>query len=392
MNWLGFIELIRMIYGPKPIDLKKIQRMGLLAVKIGQVHALRLDFLPVSKCQELSRLYRMNDDIPAERVLEKINRSLFDSIEERPLASASVGQVHRAVYQGREVAVKIIKQDFKKAFERDVRSVRNFVKAVLYFYPKLSRVFNPLGILEHIEEYTLQEIDLAREIKGQDTLTTIFESNQDRFDLSRLCFPHIYREISSSEMMVSELVGGKTFDELLNEKKLPYSELLDLFRIHGFFLFRVGTFHGDIHPGNIMLHQGKIYFIDTGAISTASTRLSRGLLDFFDALSLYDYDQCAYSLNQMAEGQIEGEAFKRFKVKFHDLYRDFTDSTVAQVSLTRKMMETIKLGVNCGMRFEQGMFPIIKSLMYLDGMVLRCNPNAILLKDMRKYIDELKPR
>lgn len=54
------------------------------------------------------------------------------------------------------------------------------------------------------------------------------------------------------------------------------------------------------------------------------------------------------------------------------------------------MMETIKLGVNSGMRFEKGIFPIIKSLMYLDGMVLRCNPQAILLKDMRKYIDELK--
>ena len=392
MNWLGFIELIRMIYGPKPIDLRKIQRMGLLAVKIGQVHALRLDFLPISKCQELSRLYRMNDDIPAERVLEKIDRSIFDSIEEKPIASASVGQVHRAVYQGRDVAVKIIKQDFKKAFERDVRSVKKFMKAVLFFYPKLSRVFNPLGILEHIEEYTLQEIDLMREIQGQDTLKAIHESNQDKFDLSRLCFPQIHREISSSEMMVSELVGGKTFDELLDEGNLPYSELLDLFRLHGFFLFRVGTFHGDIHPGNIMLHQGKIYFIDTGAISTASPRLSGGLLNFFDALSLYDYDRCADYLNQMAESQIEGEAFEKFQAQFHDLYRNFNDSTVGQVSLTKKMMETIKLGVNSGMRFEQGMFPIIKSLMYLDGMVLRCNPDAILLKDMRKYIDELKPQ
>jgi len=105
---------------------------------------------------------------------------------------------------------------------------------------------------------------------------------------------------------------------------------------------------------------------------------------------LYDYDRCAEYLNQMAESRIEGEAFDKFKVKFHDLYRDFKNSTVGQVSLTKKMMETIKLGVNSGMRFEQGMFPIIKSLMYLDGMVLRCNPDAILLKDMRQFIDELR--
>jgi ubiquinone biosynthesis protein len=54
------------------------------------------------------------------------------------------------------------------------------------------------------------------------------------------------------------------------------------------------------------------------------------------------------------------------------------------------MMETIKLGVNSGMVFERGMYPIIKSLMYLDGMVLRCNPQAVLVRDMRKFIDEFK--
>ena len=53
-------------------------------------------------------------------------------------------------------------------------------------------------------------------------------------------------------------------------------------------------------------------------------------------------------------------------------------------------METIKLGVNSGMVFERGMYPIIKSLMYLDGMVLRCNPQALLVRDMRKFIDEFK--
>lgn len=68
MKWLKFIELIRMIYGQKELDLKKIQKMGLLAIKIGQVHGLRLDFLPVEKCERLSLLYRLNNDIPQENV------------------------------------------------------------------------------------------------------------------------------------------------------------------------------------------------------------------------------------------------------------------------------------------------------------------------------------
>ena len=92
----------------------------------------------------------------------------------------------------------------------------------------------------------------------------------------------------------------------------------------------------------------------------------------------------------MSEQKIEGHEYSVFQDKFLYLYSDFTDKTVSQVSLTRKMMETIKLGVNSGMVFEKGMFAIIRSLMYLDGMVLRCKPDAILLKDMRRFINEFK--
>ena len=66
----------------------------------------------------------------------------------------------------------------------------------------------------------------------------------------------------------------------------------------------------------------------------------------------------------------------------------FKDKTVVEISLTKKMMHTIKLAVNCGMEFEKGMFGIIKSLMFLDGMVIRCNPDSILLRDMRSYIKD----
>ena len=184
---------------------------------------------------------------------------------------------------------------------------------------------------------------------------------------------------------------GETFDELLTRGALSYEELLDLFHLHGFFVFCIGTFHGDIHPGNIIrMADGKFAFIDTGAISRVGTAMRRGLFAFFDALSLYDYDACAQALNSMADRGIEGTAYSKFREQFLVLYRDFTNATVSQVSLTRRMMETIRLGVNSGMVFEQGMYPIIKSLMYLDGMVLRCDPQAVLVRDMRQFIDEFK--
>jgi len=377
---------MRMIYGGKKPDIVKIQKMGLLAVKIGQVHALRVDFLNEETCLELSKLYRTNIPIGLENLLNGIDRSAFDWIDDKPFASASVGQVYRArLKNGEDVVIKIIKSDFKKAFEKDVASVKRFFKFVILFYPKLARVFDPVGIINHIEEYTLRELNLLNEIEGHKILEEIYQQNKENPLLASLRFPKIYYNLSSENIMVSEYIQGQTFDEIL-DSGIDYKKLLLLFQIHGFFMFKIGTFHGDIHPGNLMLCSDKIYFVDTGAIGHVSSRLSLGLLDFFDALSNYDYNRSAECINNMAEFRIDGEKFNSFREKFLLLYSDFKGKSVGEVSLTKKMMDTIKLGVNSGMAFEKGMFSIIKSLMFLDGMVLRCNPNAVLLEDMREFI------
>lgn len=399
MNAIQFIKLIRTIYGSKPPNLEYIESQGLLAVKIGQTYALRFDFLPEENCRHLARLYRHTDSLPPDSFDELLNhvvepgwREKFLSIEKAPLASASVGQVHRAALKsGEPVVIKLIKKDFESSFTRDVRSLRRFLKFILFFYPKLAKVADPMGILETIERGTLDELDLEKEILGQQVLRDILAEQEKRYDLSRMVFPKIYPELSGKRHMVSEFVEGETLDELLSKGKMPYEELLDLFHIHGFFVFCIGTFHGDIHPGNIIrTPEGKMAFIDTGAVSRVSDKMRLGLFNFFEALSSFEYNACAHSLNKMADQEIDGAAYERFKKKFIELYADFTEATVSQVSLTKRMMETIKLGVNSGMVFERGMYPIIKSLMYLDGMVLRCNPDAVLMKDMRRFIGEFK--
>jgi len=398
MNWIGFFRLMRSIYGKKLPDLQRIQDQGLLAVKIGQVFALRIDFLNRETCQHLARLYRHTVEIPTEdmrRLLRQYTDEAFAdrfaSIEDAALASASVGQVHRArLKDGGDVIVKLIKKDCKNQFVRDVRSIKRLFKLAIMFYPKLQKVADPVGILENIEDYTLTELNLLNEIKGQEILKDIYLKNRERYDLSNLKFAELYRDLSNENVLVAEFIEGSTFDELLEAGRMPYDQLLELFHIHGFYMFVSGTFHGDIHPGNIILNQGKIYFVDTSAISHTGAKIRRGLFDFFTALAYWDYGECAACLNRMAEKGISGKPFEAFRKKFIELYADFKESTVSQVSLTQRMMETIKLGVHSGMVFERGIFAIIKSLMYLDGMVLRCNPDAILLRDMRQFIGETR--
>jgi ubiquinone biosynthesis protein len=398
VNALDFFRLLNTIYGDREPDIAFIQRLGLLAVKIGQVYALRPDFLGEERCRILSQLYSHTGSLPPEDAVPLIESYAgagylgnFAEFDPRPFASASIGQVHRAVLlSGEQVAVKLVKRDDSRNFRRDVGNVRRLFKIAISFYPRLRGVANPVSLLHQIEKMTLSELDLRNESAGGEELKASYESSKDRFDLSRLRFRRSYPELSSEKILVSEYADGPTIDALLTRGELEYETLLELFHIHGFFMFAVGTFHGDIHPGNIVLKEGNFYFLDTGYIGRVTERMRKNLFYFFEALSAYDYPASARCLNAMAEGPIEGQRLAQFESKFLALYDDFEGKTVSQVSLTRKMMQTIRLGVNSGMHFDEGMFDIIKSLMYLDGMVIRARPDAVLLRDMRRFIQEFK--
>ena len=400
MNWIQFGRLIHSIYGRggKLPDLDWIQDLGLLAVKLGQVHALRIDFLDREKCEHLARLYRHNATLAPEDFLGLLRTSAmpgfierFESIEPAALASASVGQVHRArLKDGGDVVIKAIKKNVRAQFTADVASLKRLFRLATFLYPKLRQVGDPVGILGDIEEYTLSELDLRHEVAGQKTLRAIYEQHRGTFDLSRLAFAHVHEPLCNENVMVSEFIPGRSFDELLEAGELGYDRLLELFHIHGFYMFCIGTFHGDMHPGNVLLAGEKLCFIDTGYIGHVGPKIRRGLFEFFAALSEYDYPRCAAALNRMSERELTSPAFDTFRKRMLGLYADFTNATVAQVSLTRKMMQPIKLGVHSGMTFEKGIFAIIRSLMYLDGMVLRCKPDAVLLRDMRRFIGEFE--
>ena len=400
MIWFQFGRLIHSIYGRdgKLPDLDWIEGLGLLAVKLGQVHALRIDFLDREKCEHLARLYRHNATLATENFLELLRASAvpgffdhFESIEPTALASASIGQVHRAqLKSGEAVVIKAVKRNVRTQFIADVASLKRLFRLATFIYPKLRQVGDPVGILGDIEEYTLSELDLRHEVAGQNTLRTIYEQQRNSFDLSRLAFARVYEPLCNENTMVSEFIPGRSFDELLETGDLHYERLLELFHIHGFYMFCVGTFHGDMHPGNVLLAGDKLWFIDTGYIGHVGPKIRRGLFGFFAALSEYDYPRCAAALNRMSERELAGPAFDEFRGRFLELYSDFEGASVAQISLTRKMMQTIKLGVHSGMTFEKGIFAIIRSLMYLDGMVLRCKPDAVLLRDMRRFIHEFE--
>jgi len=398
---LKFIKLFKMIFSKKErIDLVELESMGLLAVKIGQMYALRLDFLPKDKCEVLMALFERAQaaEVTDFQNMLKENASVefwaaVESVDSEALAVASLGQVHRGVLKsGEEVAVKIVKGSFKRDFLKDVRALRRLLRGATFFHPALKKLADPEGTLNAIERQILAEIDLRNEWRGAEQWSVLRDAERGKRPyLSKLKFPKYYRELSNESLLVTEFLKYPSVGQLLEKREFLYDDLLDLFQIHGFFLFVLGCFHGDLHPGNVFFDEKKkqFYFIDNATIEQTSASFNQGVVRHLFELSKGRFEQAALVLHEVSERKLSASKLKKFTNDFKKLYANFSGKSVSEVSLTNQMMQTVKLAVHAGMSFPEGMFPMIKSLMYLDGMVLKANPEAILLEDVQAFESEL---
>ncbi len=400
MRLLKFALFMRQVTRKSPANLDWIQKQGLLAVKLAQIFALRPDIISLDKCKQLQTLYSSASTIPTENVFKILKEKAPDSYHENiswfdvePLAAASVGQVHKAKLKtGEKVVVKVIKEDHERKFKRDVKRMTRWLKLAMILSPKLRRVGNPIALLEHVQDYTLRELDLRNEIIGASKLNAIREELSEDFPMKRLRFPKYYPELSNRHVLVSELIDGQTLEQGIIKSNLAWEDLLELFRIHGAFMFGVGTFHGDLHPGNCILDkQGNFVFIDNGAICEAPRKVSNSLFNFFYHLSSNDKDLAFESLISLAERRPRSVKVEEFKKDMHEIYRDFENLSVGQQSLTEVMMKTVRSAVeNAGADYGEEGFPIIRSLMYMDGLVIRTYPEVKLISEMTGSLNEFK--
>ena len=400
MRMLTFIRFMRQIMRKKPADLDWIQRQGLMAVKLAQIFALRPDLLGEEKCKQLQQLYQHAASIPPEDWEETLRSKAipnffdnFKSINPTPLAAASVGQVHRAtLLNGDEVVIKFVKQANAVKFRQEVDRMKSWLRIFLIFSPRLRKVGNPMALLNHVADYTTRELDLRNEILGAEELKKIQSEIAEEFPTPKLRFPKYYPKLSNENVLVSEFIEGISLEEGIESKSLEWSTLLELFRIHGAYLFGIGTFHGDLHPGNCIIDQkGRFVFIDNGAICHAPSFVNRSLFNFFEHLSRQEMHSAFMSLLDMTTKKPNGKKMQKYLNRMNEIYADFEKKPVGEQSLTRIMMQTVRAAVElANAEFGEEAFPIIRALMYLDGLVIRTHPEVLLIKSMGPYLDEFR--
>jgi predicted unusual protein kinase regulating ubiquinone biosynthesis (AarF/ABC1/UbiB family) len=237
-----------------------------LAMKLGQMISYVDHNLPPEARKILAVLQRdappMPFDIVRQRLSDELRRpieSVFETIDERPLAAASIGQVHRARLRGGvEVAVKIQYPGIDKAMSADLKNakVMSLFKQALFVKTDIK------AIMAELEERLLDECNYLKEAEYQRAFRRRFEGHP------AIVVPKVFEEVSTERVLVTELESGKTFYEWLKtnpspEERRRVTRVFYRFYLGSFYLD--GLFNCDPHPGNYLFRDdGKIVFLDYG--------------------------------------------------------------------------------------------------------------------------------
>jgi ubiquinone biosynthesis protein len=246
-----------------------LEELGPAFIKLGQMLSNRPDILPPEITVELARL---QDSVPpfdgeiAIRIIEnelgKPISELFASFDVAPVASASIGQVHRAtLFDGQLVAVKVQRPDIEKTVKIDLEILQTFAGLAEKNIASL-RYVKPTGVVAEFERHMLHEMDYRHERRNLERFRRLYGTDDG------LYIPQTYPSLSSKCVFTMEFINGVKVSDIADENLLDYDRALIARRGSQSLLEQVfirGYFHADPHPGNIMIMaDNRVCFVDFG--------------------------------------------------------------------------------------------------------------------------------
>ena len=302
-----------------PVKLRlMLQELGTTFIKLGQLMSTRPDVVGEKIANEMANLQDDNPAISYDKVKNIVERELngsidelFEEFSEQHLATASIGQVHEAkLITGERVAVKVQKEGITDKIDLDLRIMKYVANRADKLNADLRKINLP-GIMEEFDRSIHKEIDYNNEFMNMQRIELNFEDNPD------IHIPETYSKYCSSKVLTMEFIDGTKLNDVYEstgdefDKKLLAKNLLDSYLQQ---LFIDGFFHGDPHPGNIMILENNVLcYLDLGMMGFFDEEFKKNLSELMILFVDQDVDGLINQLMYMdiLDYDIETRTLKR---------------------------------------------------------------------------------
>ncbi len=352
-----------------------LERLGPTFIKLGQLLSTRADLLPLSYTEALARLQDSVERIPLEEVERMLRAELgpapFASFDPEPLATASLGQVHRAsLPDGRPVAVKVQRPGIRERLVEDLDALGE-IAAFLDRHSEIGRRHRLALVLEEFRRSLLRELDYRAEAGNLARLA----GNLREFD--RIVVPRPIPDLTTGRVLTMEYVEGRKVTQMDPVRDGPDGlELADqLFHAYLKQMLDDGFLHADPHPGNVLLRpDGRLALLDLGMVMHLGPDLQQKLIALLLAISEGNGPEAAAVLVEMGD---EEEGFDRGTVErqITDIVSSHRESRIEDFEVGRLLLQAIHAAGVAGLRFPPEISMVGQTLLKLDHVARRLSPD-----------------
>ena len=254
-----------------------IASLGPTFVKLAQVFAARADLIGEPYISVLGTLHDQVPPVPTAEIDREIiaaygrpAEEIFERFDRAPVAAASLGQVHRALYKGRDVAVKVLRPRVEQVIDQDLRIARRIMRWVAWQWPN-PHVRGVVAVIDEFSNRIAEEMDFRLEAEYATEIRHNFAGEED------VIVPEIVHELTRQRVIVLDFVEGRRIDRLAVSEDEAKRITAVLIEMYVQMMLLDGLFHADPHPGNLLVTpDGKLVLLDFGMVVRVApeTRLS----------------------------------------------------------------------------------------------------------------------
>ena len=364
-----------------------LEELGPTFVKFGQMLSQRDDLFASDLVKELRDLQDRAGEFPAHVARQIIEAEtgreighLFASFDDKPMAAASMAQVHCAVLPGGEkVIVKVQRPDIERTVESDIAVLRRLSRLLPAAVPSL-RPFNLGALVDEFAATLREELDFEHEGRNAERFAELNREEPTVF------VPKVYWEATTRRLITMDHSPGHR----LGDAVAPPGTAQALMRLFLTQVFEHGVFHADPHPGNLfLLPDGRICYHDFGAIGQLSPRVQESLRQLFLAVIARDASWVASAYLGMggASAELDRAAFTQDLATALDRY--YREAGAGRQSFGAILQEFIGLGRKHRVRLLRETTMLMRAFAALESVVRRLDPQFSSLTAFQDYSGRL---
>ena len=370
--------------GVTPEKLRMIlEELGPTYIKLGQIMSLHSDFLPKAYCDELLKLNSDVTPMPFDDVEDVINhsygqdwRELFQFIEEAPLGSASIAQVHRArLKNGEEVIIKVERKGIYDTMARDIGLLHRLVKLI----PPVGDFKNLVDldmVLDELWSVAQEEMDFLKEAANMD------EFSRNNASVQYVTTPKLYHEYSTGHVLVMEYIDGYSLDDVESLKNAGYDMDEIGTKFVNNFIKQVmddGFFHADPHPGNVKIRDGKIVWIDMGMMGRLSEKDRHTMIKGIRGIALHDISMVENSVLEIGEfrGKPDRERLYQDLKKF---IADYGTTSMGSLDVAAAIAGLVEIMKQNRISLPHGVSMLCRGLTHIQGVLAVISPDINMMQ------------